>query len=223
MTPDAGRPDRRELPGLFALPPLPPALDAWFALADTPDGVALEWRGEPLDGLRVVDRDSAIRALEGYRFVHEDGGWVDVVERGEWDAVWIVLDSVAADPIIADLSADPVRILTDAHGRGRWDPEEAYADVAGLLADVVPVPVATGPWAPLPRFTVVVMGLGERALETLLHLRRLPGFPSLPPAGLLALRDRLPLVLGEGMLEQPAAHLARRAREAGAEVEVRAG
>ena len=62
----------------FALPPFPAALDEWFMLATDLGGDSeLIHDGAILDGLGVVDAETARQALIGYRFVlDEGGGWM---------------------------------------------------------------------------------------------------------------------------------------------------
>jgi hypothetical protein len=194
------------LPSTFTLPDLPVALDAWFQMVTAlPDDSELLYDGSVLDGLGVGDAEAARQALIGYRFVWRNGQWADEAESGAWNPAWLVLDSLGADPIIADVSAPDVPVFTDAHGRGRWRPEPAHASLAEFLAAVEQVDDVPGP-PPLddpPSFhwQVWIEDLGPSPLQGLVRLKGWPLFPAMGQEDLLAVRDRLPYKVVDGLSE----------------------
>lgn len=195
------------LPTTFTLPALPTALDAWFGLVGgLAEDSELIYDGSILDGLGVRDAESARQALIGYRFVWADGVWTDVAESGQWDPAWIVLDSIGADPVIADVSAPEVPVLTDFHGRGRWQPDRAHDSLAEFLDDVEQVDDVPGPPfdGTLFRWQVWIVDLGSKPLQSLVRLKGWPLFPAMSQAELLGIRDRLPYLIVDGLPEAAA-------------------
>ncbi|MFG6476948.1 SMI1/KNR4 family protein [Microbacterium sp. P06] len=220
----AQHPDE-ELPASFVLPPLPSALGAWFTLiADLPGDSALIFDESVLDNLRVVDAETARRALIGYRFVFENDAWVDTAERGEWHENWIVLDSMDADPLIADISMPEVPVLRDEHGRGRWEPRPASPTLAEFVAGldrVDELPSRPAFDATEVSWSVWAIDLGPSPLKTLVSLKKWPVFPNLERDELLRLRTHLPAQLASGLTEPLAKSSVEYGRRAGAVFEAR--
>lgn len=207
MYPDA------ELPDTFRLPPLPAALDAWFAFGgERDDDTEVIAYGEGLDGavlddLGVVDAASARLALVGYRWVWEGGAWVDEAARGGWKENWIVLDSINADPIIADISTTGVSVLEARHGEGDWDPQLRAASLTDFIADLE-VEHDAGPppfdSEPHDAWSVWALDLGASPLSTLVAVAGYPLFPDFSRTELLALRRELPVRLVDDLTETAA-------------------
>ncbi|MFG6501945.1 SMI1/KNR4 family protein [Microbacterium sp. P05] len=214
-----------DLPVSSVLPPLPAALDAWFTLiAELPTDSELVFDGVVLDNLGVVDAEAARRALIGYRFVFENDKWVDTVERGEWRESWIVLDSLSADPLIADISAPEVPVLQDEHGRGRWEPQPAAPTLAAFIAQLERVDDLPGPPPfdeSLFSWSVWAVDLGPSPLKTLISLSNWPLFPTYERSELLRLRANLPAQLASGLTETLAQSSVDFGKRSGATFEAR--
>jgi hypothetical protein len=196
-------PPDADLPDLASLEP-------WFAFAaDLPEDAELLWDGAILDGLAVVDRASAGRALAGYRWVREDDQWVDVVPRGQWREHWIVLESVNADPLIADLAAPGVPVLLARHGEGSWMPEPQASDLSAFIRGLDVAESVPGPPGEDIAFdwSVQVVSLGADPKSTLLRLRDWPLFPLRSHAELLTVASRLPVTVVDGVTETVARNM----------------
>lgn len=195
-------PEPDDIPDDFQTPALPGALDEWFAFsADLGEDSELIFDGAILDGLGVVDAASARLALVGYRFVFEKNVWADAAVNGGWNANWIVLDSINADPIIADLSTPGVAVLEARHGQGVWEPEQIAETLAEFIDaldvnDDVPGPPPLDEDL-LPTLTVWATDLGPEPLKTLLQLRNWPLFDELSRPELLRVQKNLPAKLAE--------------------------
>ena len=59
---------------------------------------------------------------------------------GAWRAEWLVLDSVFGDPLIADVSQPGIPVLSDAHGRGRWEPTPVAESLVAFIAALARTP-----------------------------------------------------------------------------------
>lgn len=200
--------DPDDPPASFALPPLPPTLDAWFELvSDRGDDTEVIFDGAILDDLGVVDPASARLALVGYRWTFEQGVWIDQAERGSWDANWIVLDSIGADPLIADVSVPEVPVYEGRHGEGLWAPQRVADSLAEFVAELEVNEDVPGPPPfdePVPDWSVWAIDLGPSPLRTLVSLADYPLFPSYSRAELLELRKALPVQLTHGLDESGA-------------------
>lgn len=201
-------------------------MDAWFAFTGAlGEDVEVFHEGAVLDDLRVVDRESARLALAGYRFVLEQGEWRDAAATGEWHESWIVVDSVGADPIIADLSTPEVAILTARHGEGSWHPVPAFDTLSAfidqlIVSDDVPQPPPLDP-AFLPTLSVWAIDLGPEALKTLVQLRSRPLFGALSRAQMLEIRNRLPALLADRLNRRQAESCVEFGARWGATFEIR--
>ena len=192
-------------PVSFTLPSLPEVFDEWFRLAGEGE---LIYDGSILDDLGVRDEASARLALVGYRFVWVDGAWVDEAEAGRWDAAWVVLDSIGADPILADVSSPEVPVLIDQHGRGRWAPVRRHPSLREFIAAIDVAGDVPGPppfEEPSLGWEVWITDLGATPLQGLVRLKAWPLFPVLTQRELLDVRNQLPYRLVSG-LPEPAAH-----------------
>ncbi|MEU2204703.1 hypothetical protein AB0P19_10470 [Microbacterium oleivorans] len=194
------------MPETSRLPPLPRELDTWFSFArSVPDDVELRHDGRPLDGLGVVDESSARAAQAGYRFVLENGEWADAAARGAWRPEWIVLDSIGADPFIADISAPGIPVLEDRHGEGRWNPSPAAPTLADFIGSLERRRLGdTGADIALD-WEVWALDFGPEPLRALLAMSRAPLFPDWTRTDLLRLRASVPVLLQSGLTEHLAA------------------
>jgi hypothetical protein len=200
-----------------ARPPLPaaqlPRLDAlapWFSfIADLPRDAELFWDGALLDGLFVTDAPSARRALSGYRWVREDGRWVDAVNRERWRKSWIVLDSMDGDPLIADVDAPGAPMFTSRHGEGSWVLQPAASDLLAFIDGLLVAESVPGPPGDEVTFdwSVRVVGLGADPKRTMLRLRDWPLFPGRSHAELIRVADRLPVTVVEDVTETVARNM----------------
>lgn len=194
-----------DLPTKFVLPDLPAAIEEWFVVgAGRGDDTEALSDGAILDDLGVRDRESARLALIGYRWVYHDGTWLDAAERGEWNPNWIVLDSINADPIIADISSPEVPVLEARHGEGHWDPQPFADSLAEFIAELE---INTDIPAPPPfddafdRWSVWAIDLGPSPMRTLVSLASWPLFPARTRPELLELLHLLPVQLADGLTE----------------------
>ncbi|MDR2327631.1 MAG: hypothetical protein LBE51_19795 [Acidovorax sp.] len=195
----------RSLAAQFSLPPLPAALQPWLDwCAALPAEVALHLEAMgPLTGPRTVDGPSLLRAMEGYRFVldqlastPEQLVWHDMVECGDWQPHWLVLQNSEGDPLIADLSQPTVPVLEALHGAGHWDPQPCFDSVAELMQQIeVYTPQSPGDGPPTVFYSVDLVDLGPQPLRVLTALKTHPRWRDHAGARLLALRDQLPLCL----------------------------
>jgi hypothetical protein len=212
-----------DLPDDLPLPHLPAAVEEWFAfVGDIRDG-ELILDGVVLDGLDVVDAESARRALAGYRYVVEHGSWRDAATDGGWDANWIVLETADGDPVIADVSTTDVAVSTARHGIGRWDPTPVAGSLHEFIEMLDVVEDVPGPPADDIAFdhSVWLVDLGPEPYRTLLRLQAWPMFPRMSRQELLGLRDRLPMRVTDGVTETVARNTAAWALGQGIPVEVR--
>jgi hypothetical protein len=229
---------KADLSARFTLPKLPAEFDRWFEFARQNLGMNLFLESNTLgfgddgpyllDGREVIDPPSALFAMDGYRFILDQKNsspenllWTDQVDRGQWQLHWILLDSIGADPIIADVSVSNIPVMFDHHGAGQWAPRplcDTVADFIALLKVKHPLaPVCN----PLPRYTVSIVDFGAEPKRVLLALKRSPAFSELSPAELLSLRKKLPLVLLENSVSHPLAiRIADAYRNCGAVIEL---
>lgn len=217
---------------------LPDALALWFAFAreaqdrtillDDATSAALGEEVVCLDGLRVVDAASALTAMNGYRFVLDIKAsvpnrliWQDQALIGQWREEWIVIESIHADPIIADIGREGVPILFDRHGSGRWAPAPLFDNLSEFIASLRLTTEPAHVYAAHPFYTVNIVDFGPRPQAVLLALKRLPEFRDRTPSALLDLRKQTPLtVLRDNISESLASRIARTLRESGAVVEI---
>ncbi|WBF54545.1 hypothetical protein HXV90_01065 [Lysinibacillus sp. JK80] len=55
-------------------------------------------------------------ALEGYRFIRDDKGWIDISKTMKWRENWIIISSWSGNPVIADISKVETPIYYDYVG-----------------------------------------------------------------------------------------------------------
>jgi hypothetical protein len=229
---------RADLSMRFGLPPLPAEFDHWFEFARNALGMDillesndLDFGREgpiPLDGLEVTDGLSALSAMNGYRFILDQKNslvdalrWTDQVDRGEWQPHWIVIESIEADPIIADVRFPQVPVLSDYHGSGRWDPSPMFDSLADFIATLRIEPRRNIAISPSPLYTVTIVDFGPEPKRVLLALKGLPGFCEYSNAALLALTKQQTLaVLEDTVSDLLAERMAKRFRDLGATVEI---
>jgi len=219
-------PETESLPDGLRLPTLPPGLEEWFAFAASlGDDTEVMHDGAIVDGLGVVDAESARRALVGYRFVIEDGGWVDEAARGGWRESWIVVESIDADPFIADLSAPGIPVSEAPHGAGAWRPTPVAATLTEFIASLEVNDDAPGP-PPLhedllTNLAVWAIDLGPEPLTTLLKLNTYPLVDSFPREEMLRMRAHLPARLASRLTREQAEACVEFGARFGAVFEVR--
>jgi hypothetical protein len=74
-------------------------------------------------GLHLEPVDALPKLQIGYA-VALDGSSLCTGESGAWQREWLAIgyDTSVGDPLILDLSGQPMRVLTAMHGVGSWDP-----------------------------------------------------------------------------------------------------
>ncbi|RYH50065.1 MAG: hypothetical protein EON54_15800 [Alcaligenaceae bacterium] len=196
----------------FALPPLPPAMQEWFAWCRSMGTHSLwlneaDWREgcqTELTGAGAVDVPGLLASMEGYRFILDRQAstpthlvWSDAVESGEWQPQWVVLQNANGDPLIGDISQPDVPVLWDWHGNGRWSPQPLFPALRMLMERIEPSAqnlaeeVSSGGVS----YTVHLTDLGPQPLQVLTALKAHPDYRHLAGASLLKLKHQLPLPL----------------------------
>jgi hypothetical protein len=229
---------RSDLNARHPLPALPGAFDDWFAFAGSAIGMdiflderyseTIGYGAMPLDGLEIVDPTCASAAMEGYRFVldqrhssSDDLVWSDQALSGQWHPEWVVVESIQADPFIADISRPGVPILFARHGCGYWSPEPMFESLAEFIASLRAKPRSVPTFEPSPLYTVAITDFGSRPKDILLALKRLPQFMTHSPVALLALSKQSRLVVLEHSVSRSMAErISRILRDNGATVVV---
>jgi hypothetical protein len=229
---------RADLSMRFGLAPLPAEFDRWFEFARKAIGMDLLLESEDLDfgreapiqldGLEIIDPLSALSAMNGYRFILDQENsmidalrWTDQVERGEWQPHWIVIESIGADPIIADVRFPQIPVLSDYHGSGRWDPSPMFDSLADFIASLRIEPRRNIAISPSPLYTVAIVDFGPEPKRIVLALKGLPGFCEYSNAALLALtRQQTLIVLEDTVSHLLAERIAKTFRGLGATIEI---
>ncbi|MDM0039657.1 hypothetical protein QTH89_24665 [Variovorax sp. J22G21] len=203
---------RTSLAAQFALPPLPPPIQDWFAWCRRmgTESLVLEepnWRdGESgvLTGWGAVDVPGLLAEMEGYRFILNQKAstpehlvWSDAVDTGKWQTHWVVLQNADGDPLIGDIGRPEVPVLWDRHGSGRWSPQPLFPSLQMLMEriEVYVPPSLPGDDLPTVFYTVHLTDLGEEPLRVLAALKAHPHYNHLAGASLLKLKHQLPLQL----------------------------
>ena len=196
----------------FALPPLPPPIQEWFAWCRSmaTHSIALDeldWREgshSELTGPGAVDVPGLLACMEGYRFILDRQAstlnrlvWNDAVESGEWQPHWVVLQDANGDPLIGDVSRPEVPVLWDWHGSGRWAPRPLFPNLRMLMERIrIDAPVLAEEVSSRTLFyTVHLTDLGAQPLQVLMALKAHTDYRHLAGASLMNLRHQLPLPL----------------------------
>jgi len=222
----------------FALPPLPPPMQDWFAWcrsmgtqslvldeADWREG----WRGE-LTGAGAVDVPGLLAEMEGYRFILDQEAstpehlvWSDAVQTGEWQPHWVVLQNANGDPLIGDISQPEEPVLWDYHGSGSWSPQPLFPNLRMLMERIeidAPVPSDDVP-SKILFYTVHLADLGLQPLQVLTALKTHSDYKHLAGASLLKLKHQLPLpLLVDNISDSAKDYLVHRFEALGARVTV---
>lgn len=125
----AALPELRKLPKKleWIAPGLRPRLDRLTkVLAAAPQAVTVAG-----GTYRLFKPGALVRGQVGYAVDAEGSPFPPTTWRGEWVVVGAEQD--LGDPLIADLSTDEIRLMTAAHGSGRWDTEVVAPSVDSLL------------------------------------------------------------------------------------------
>jgi hypothetical protein len=181
-----------------------------------------------LDALEVIDLASAFAAMDGYRFVLDQKNstpdaliWTDQVDSGQWRPEWVVIESIGADPIIADLSQPQIPILWDMHGSGRWSPQPMFDSLSNFIAALEVRPPQPQTFTPSALYSVVITNFGPNPKRGLLALKRLPTYSDHSPAKLLALLEQTPFCVIDKTISEPLAkRIAQLFLECGAKVKI---
>lgn len=197
----------------FALPPLPPPMQEWFAWCRSMGTHSLvlseaNWRegchSSELTGSGAVDVPGLLASMEGYRFILDQEAstpthlvWSDAVESGEWQPHWVVLQNANGDPLIGDISQAEVPVLWDWHGSGRWSPQPLFPNLRMLMERIeINTPaLAEEVSSKVFFYTAHLTDLGPQPLQVLTALKAHPDYRHLAGASLLKLKHQLPLPL----------------------------
>jgi hypothetical protein len=228
---------RTSLAARFALPPLPPPIQDWFAWCRDMGTQPLvlnepswgEGSSRRLTGSGAVDVPGLLAEMEGYRFIldpkastREQLVWRDAVETGDWQPHWVVLQNADGDPLIGDIRQPEVPVLWDWHGSGHWSPQPLFPELRMLMERIeVDTPTPPRDLPPTVFYSVHLVDLGAQPLQVLTALKTHPDYKHLSGASLLKLKHRLPLPLLVDNLSATAKDaLVRRFRALGAQVTV---
>ncbi|BEP64663.1 hypothetical protein GmRootV213_52170 (plasmid) [Variovorax sp. V213] len=221
----------------FALPPLPPPIQDWFAWCRRMGTQCLvledpNWRENAsgvLTGSGAVDVPGLLAEMEGYRFILNQKAstpehlvWSDAVDTGQWQAHWVVLQNAGGDPLIGDIGRPEVPVLWDWHGSGRWSPRPLFPSLQVLMERIeVYVPPPSDEVSPTVFYTVHLVDLGDQPLQVLTALKTHPHYSRLSGASLLKLKHQLPLqLMHENVSVTRKDDLVRRFEALGAQVKV---
>ncbi|MCZ2496156.1 hypothetical protein GN316_05250 [Xylophilus sp. Kf1] len=203
---------KASLAAQFAVPPLPPPMQEWFAWCRSMETHSLfleaaDWREgcrSELTGSAAVDVPGLLASLEGYRFILDREAstpthlvWSDAVESGEWLPHWVVLQNANGDPLIGDISQAEVPVLWDWHGSGRWAPQQLFPNIRTLMERIeIDAPNLEDEFpSKVSLCTVHLTDLGPQPLQVLTALKAHPDYRHLAGASLLKLKYQLPLPL----------------------------
>ncbi|MFT9818261.1 hypothetical protein [Lysinibacillus sp. NPDC056185] len=103
---------KRELKENFKLPFLSQTLLEWYSDLPESKDLMFEWTND----FYLVGKENLMNALEGYRFIKEDKGWVDFSEKMKWNQNWIIISIWSGNPVIADVSKVETPIYYDYVG-----------------------------------------------------------------------------------------------------------
>ena len=109
---------KRELKENFKLPFLSQTLLEWYSDLPESKDLMFEWTND----FYLVGKENLMNALEGYRFIKEDKGWVDFSEKMKWNQNWIIISIWSGNPVIADVSKVETPIYYDYIG-GEFSPK----------------------------------------------------------------------------------------------------
>jgi len=221
----------------FALPPLPPPIQDWFAWCRRMGTQSLvldepSWRegsSGVLTGRGAVDVPGLLAEMEGYRFILDQKAstpehlvWSDAVDTGLWQSHWVVLQNADGDPLIGDIGQPEVPVLWAWHGSGRWSPQPLFPSLRMLMERIeVYTPPPPDDVPPTVFYSAHLVDLGDQPLQVLTALKAHPHYSQLAGAGLLKLKHQLPLpLLVDSVSATQKDYLVRRFEALGARVKV---
>jgi len=105
---------KRALKENFQLPLLSQALLKWYSDLPKSNDIMFDWTND----FYIIGLENLMVALEGYRFIREDGDWKDFWEKMKWNKNWIMISSWNENPVIADISKVETPIYYDYVGGG---------------------------------------------------------------------------------------------------------
>ncbi|WP_042474019.1 hypothetical protein [Bacillus ndiopicus] len=103
---------KRELEKIFKLPLLSQALLKWYCDLPKSNDIMFNWTND----FYIFGMENLMVALEGYRFIRDDKGWIDISKTMEWCENWIIISSWSGNPVIADISKEETPIYYDYVG-----------------------------------------------------------------------------------------------------------
>ncbi|MEK5487400.1 MULTISPECIES: hypothetical protein [Lysinibacillus] len=109
---------KQELRKIFKLPILSPGLLKWYSDLPKSKDIMFYWTND----FYIFGMENLLVALEGYRYIREDKGWIDVSKTMKWNENWIIISSWSGNPVIADISKVETPIYYDYVG-GDFSPK----------------------------------------------------------------------------------------------------
>ncbi|WP_431812031.1 hypothetical protein [Lysinibacillus sp. FW12] len=103
---------KRELGKVFKLPILSQALLKWYSDLPKSKDIMFYWTND----FYIFGIENLTVALEGYRFIRDDKGWIDISKTMKWRENWIIISSWSGNPVIADISKAETPIYYDYVG-----------------------------------------------------------------------------------------------------------
>lgn len=109
---------KQELRKIFKLPILSQGLLKWYSDLPKSKDIMFYWTND----FYIFGMENLLVALEGYRYIREDKGWIDVSKTMKWNENWIIISSWSGNPVIADISKVETPIYYDYVG-GDFSPK----------------------------------------------------------------------------------------------------
>lgn len=103
---------KRTLEKIFKLPILSQSLLKWYSNLPKSNDIMFYWTND----FYIFGMENLMVALEGYRFIRDDKGWIDSSKTMKWRENWIVISTWNGNPVIADISKEETPIYYDYVG-----------------------------------------------------------------------------------------------------------
>lgn len=103
---------KRTLEKIFKLPILSQSLLKWYSNLPKSNDIMFYWTND----FYIFGMENLMVALEGYRFIKDDKGWIDSSKTMKWRENWIVISTWNGNPVIADISKEETPIYYDYVG-----------------------------------------------------------------------------------------------------------
>lgn len=103
---------KRKLEKIYNLPILNQTLLKWYSDLPREKDVLFLWTND----FYLFGLDNLMVALEGYRFIKDEKGWIDNAGTMKWEENWLNIASWSGNPVIADISKIETPIYYDYAG-----------------------------------------------------------------------------------------------------------